>query len=125
MHTDRVVRLSVFVTLLAVFAVCVSASPIGTGFTYQGKLTDSGGAPLSGAYNMSFKLFDDLAAGNQIGSTVTLTGVAVANGLFTVQLDFGASAFAGQRRWLETTVGAQTLSPRVEITSSPNAISSI
>lgn len=122
MYTDRVVRLSVFVTLLAVVAVCVSASPLGTAFTYQGKLTDSGGVGQNGSLSMSFKLFDMATAGTQIGSTVNLTGVSVANGLFTVQLDFGASAFAGQKRWLETTVGAQTLSPRAEITSAPNAI---
>ena len=60
--------------------------------------------------------------------TVTRTSVAVTNGAFTVQLDFGASAFPGPSRFLETSVrltgsGSFTLlSPRQPITSTPYAI---
>ena len=42
--------------------------PVGTAFTYQGKLTNSAGAPLAGSYSLSFKLFDDATGGSQIGS---------------------------------------------------------
>jgi hypothetical protein len=54
--------------------------------------------------------------------------VSVANGVFTVQLDFGANAFPGADRFLETSVrltggGAFTiLAPRQPITSTPYAI---
>jgi hypothetical protein len=53
---------------------------------------------------------------------------AVSDGLFTLTLDFGASAFAGNARWLEVAVrlGASTgvftpLAPRQPLTPSPNA----
>jgi hypothetical protein len=53
----------------------------------------------------------------------------VTNGLFTVPIDFGAAAFAGQARWLEVGVRAGTsagafsvLTPRQELTVTPGAI---
>src|SRR2546421_11568460 len=71
-----------------------------TTFTYQGRLTD-GGTPANGNYDLQFALFDNLSGGAQIGSTQTLNTVAVSNGVFTVSLDFGASAFTGASRFLE------------------------
>src|SRR5690349_16533133 len=42
-------------------------APIGSGFTYQGRLTN-GGNPASGPYDFVFTLFDAASAGNQISS---------------------------------------------------------
>lgn len=108
-----------------------------TVFTYQGRLTDAG-APASGTYQMQFALFDAATGGNQIGSTMTFDGagsnppaVSVANGVFTVQLDFGAAAFPGADRFLEIGVKKSaeaeytTLAPRQQITSTPYAIQSL
>jgi hypothetical protein len=102
-----------------------------TAFTYQGRLQDAG-TNANGSYDFQFTLWDALSGGTQQPSpvTVTKTGVSVANGVFTVQLDFGASAFPGADRWLETSVrlaGGGTftvLSPRQPITSTPYAIRS-
>src|SRR5262249_11817478 len=65
--------------------------------------------------------------GNQVGPTLYFDNsgvyrppVSVNGGLFTVQLDFG-TAFDGDERWLEITVGATTLTPRQEITATPYA----
>ena len=93
-----------------------------TEFTYQGQLRD-GGTNANGTYTMVFKLYDSLSGGNQIGSTLT-TSPTLANGLFTVNLDFGAGAFNGAARWLDITVSngvAQTLSPRVQVLPAPYA----
>jgi hypothetical protein len=99
-----------------------------TAFTYQGKLTD-GGSPADGTYDLQFQLFDAVAAGNQIGSTLAQLSVPVTNGAFTAQLDFGAAAFPGDDRFLEIGVrpggsaAAYTvLSPRTQITSTPYAV---
>jgi hypothetical protein len=110
-----------------------NASAQGTGFTYQGRLQDSG-TNANGNYDFQFTLWDALTGGTQQPQptpvTVTKSGVAVANGVFTVQLDFGATAFPGADRWLETSVrlsgaGALTvLSPRQPITSTPYAVRS-
>jgi len=94
-----------------------------TAFTYQGQLRD-GGTNANGAYTMIFKLYDALASGNQIGTTLT-NSPTLFNGLFTVNLDFGAGAFNGSARWLDITITngptTQTLSPRVQVLPSPYA----
>ena len=104
----------------------LEAQPVGTAFTYQGRLTDAGN-PASGAYDLQFALFDSAVGGGQVGSTLTRDDVVVTSGLFTVSLDFG-SAFAGSKRWLQLSVrpGAGTgaftpLAGRQELTPSPNA----
>jgi hypothetical protein len=102
------------------------AQPIGTSFTYQGRLTDAGN-PANGSYDLQLALFDAATGGAQVGSTITRDDVAVVDGLFTVGLDFGA-AFAGSRRFLELRVrpGASTgaytpLGGRQELTPAPYA----
>lgn len=101
---------------------------LGTAFTYQGQLKD-GGNPANGAYDFEFALYDALSGGAQIGSTVSANDVTVTNGYFTTPLDFGASAFTGDKRYLEIRVrpGASsgaytTLSPRQELTATPYAL---
>jgi len=101
-------------------------------FSYQGRLTD-GAAAANGTYEMQFKLFDSAGGATQIGSTITNSSVTVANGIFTVTLDFGATPFAaGANRWLEIGVrkasdppGFTTLAPRQQLTSSPYSIKTL
>ena len=98
-----------------------------TVFTYQGSLQDSG-MPANGAFQMQFKLFDSLGAAGQIGSTIADIPVTVAQGIFSVNLDFGATPFSGANRWLEIAVRRNsgesytTLTPREQIASAPYSI---
>jgi hypothetical protein len=117
-----------FVWMLFIFIFSLSAFAQTSAFTYQGKLTD-GVTAANGTYEMQFKLFDAASAGTQIGSVITNNSVAVASGVFTVNLDFGSSPFTGANRWLEIGVrkapdppGFTTLTPRQQITSSPYSI---
>lgn len=100
---------------------------LGSGFTYQGRLTDGGG-PANGIYDLRFILYDADAGGTQVGATVEKANIQIQNGLFTTELDFGASAFDGNARWLEIAIrpgdsaGAYTvLSPRQPINPVPYA----
>jgi hypothetical protein len=98
-------------------------------FTYQGRLTDNS-LPANGPYDCQFKLFDALSDGAQISSTVSINGVTVNSGVFTVTLDFGPGAFPGAARFLEISVrqGAAaftTLSPRQPVTATPYAIQTL
>jgi hypothetical protein len=101
-----------------------------SGFTYQGRLTD-GGTPANGNYDLQFALFDAAGGSNQIGQIQTIPNVAVSAGVFTVTLDFGASAFSGANRFLEISArpsgaGAFTLlTPRQPITATPYALRSL
>ncbi len=102
---------------------------VGTAFTYQGFLTQLG-TPATGTWDFEFLLFDDPAAGAQQGATITVGDLAVAAGVFTASLDFGAGIFGGGARWLEVHVrpgasgGAYSvLVPRQPVTPSPMALS--
>lgn len=98
-----------------------------TRWTYQGRL-DDGGSAADGAYDFEFKLYDAAAGGATVGPTVSAADVAVADGLFSVVLDFG-NVFDCDNLWLEIGVRAgdsggayTTLAPRQEVTSAPHAI---
>ena len=103
-----------------------------TQFTYQGKLTDNG-APANGSYDFTMALWDAATNGTLLGSPVMLQNTQVVNGIFSVQLDFGAAAFTGSARYLEILVKQSgnpailptLLSPRQLVTSTPYAIKSL
>jgi hypothetical protein len=104
------------------------AAPLGTAFTYQGRLTDDEDA-ANGSYDFAFELYDAADGGSQVGSTVVLEDVLVTEGLFTVELDFGSDVFSGDARWLEIGVrqGSSaetytTLTPRHALTAVPHAL---
>ena len=122
-------------TILAV-ALCLAfglgraagAAPMGTAFTYQGRLIDANSA-ADGLYDFQFKLYADPNDGNQKGSTITTSDLDVIDGYFTTQLDFGSSVFDGNDRCLEIGVrpGASTgaftiLDPRQWIAPMPYAL---
>jgi hypothetical protein len=112
--------------LLMLWSGWLPAQPLTSAFTYQGELSQSGSA-AAGLHDFRFRLYDAASGGAQVGAQLTLTGVAVSEGLFSVPLDFGPAALSGDRRWLEIDVrpagaGAyQMLSPRSEVTAAPYA----
>ena len=87
------------------------AAPLGTAFTYQGRL-DDGALPVNGLYDFNFKLFDAETAGTLVGPAlgVSLDTIAVSNGVFSVDLDFGP-VFNGDRRWLAVSVNTNAARP--------------
>jgi hypothetical protein len=92
-----------FVAALVALPALGTAAPPGTTFTYQGSLRD-GGRPANGVYDLRFILFDAEAGGSQVGPLLVREDVVATGGLFTVNLDFGAAAFAGSARWIEIAV---------------------
>lgn len=109
-------------------ALIIAAAPalaIDSSLTYQGAL-DDGGQPANGSYDLQFTLQD--SGGATIGSVLLRDNVSVAGGVFTVELDFGNTAFTGPDRFLQvgvrpgTSTGAFTaLSPRSKVTPTPYA----
>lgn len=117
--------LAVVLSLVSAIS-CAVCEDMGTAFTYQGKLSDSTGQPVpDGSRVVLFSLFDDATPGapdTQIGATLNRT-VSTTAGVFTADLDFGASAFnTGQARWLEVATGGSTLTPRIRVTPTPYSL---
>lgn len=107
-----------------------SQENMSTSFTYQGVLRKDG-VPLEGTCDLQFSLWDAAAGGAQIGAPLTLSDETIVAGLFTVQLDFGGTAFSGEARWLAIAVrcpagtgGYTPLSPRQALTATPYALHS-
>ncbi len=103
-----------------------SPGPSATTVNYQGRLTDSAGAPLNGTYGMTFALYDAATDGSLVWGPEEHTAVEVSNGLFSVGL--GSKTQGGiptttwnGDRYLEITVSGETLSPRELIRSVPIA----
>jgi hypothetical protein len=114
--------------LAALVALLIAplAQAQGNAFSYQGRLA-SGTVPADGSYDFEFRLFDAVAGGSQQGSTMSIPGVAVSGGLFTVGLNFG-NVFDGSPRFLDIAVrpaggGAFTaIAPRQAVASAPYAV---
>ena len=122
-------KTSLLPLILVIAALAGNALAQTTAFTYQGTLND-GTSPASGNYDFEFALFDAVSGPNQVGMTLIRNNVAVANGSFTVSLDFGGQ-FPGSARFLEVRVrlagqpGITTLAPRSQINSTPYAVKSL
>lgn len=119
---------SVLPVLLCLSVISISAQI--SVFTYQGRLSDGANSTPTANYDVLFDLYDADAGGNLIGS-VTISNLAVVNGVFSASLDFGAAAFDGSERYLELSIrpagsGEQRakLQPRQRLTSAPYAVQS-
>ncbi|MCB9861199.1 MAG: tail fiber domain-containing protein [Phycisphaeraceae bacterium] len=109
-----------FVLAVIATASCAVAQT-DTTFTYQGQLNQAG-APASGTYNVDVTLWSAATGGTQIGSIIGFNNLAVIDGTFAVQLDFGAESGIGAApRWLEISINGTELSPRQLITGAPFA----
>lgn len=100
------------------------ALALSNSFSYQGSLMDSGQA-ANGSYDLQFEL--QTQAGVAVGSPVLLEDVAVIQGVFTVDLDFGAAVTSGDFQLQigirpgSSTGGYTLLSPATRITPTPQA----
>lgn len=115
-------RFLFMVTILSLTAF-PAAAQTDTTITYQGQLQDASG-PFTGTPGMEFRLFDSLTGGSQIGAANILSAVPVTDGLFQVELDFGAAYEAGPL-YLEIMVSGNTLTPRQRIASAPLAVAAL
>jgi hypothetical protein len=115
------------VVLATLFSSHLIAAPVGTAFTYQGRLND-GLNPANGIYDLTFSIWNAASGPVQVGDTLTNAATPITNGLITITLDFGADVFDGSARWLE--VGVRTnglgiflpLIPRQAVLATPYTV---
>ncbi len=104
--------------------------PLGTEFTYQGKLSFAG-EPLNDSADFEFRLFNDEVAGVEVGTVNVIHDALVVDGVFTVGLDFD-NVFGDTALYLEVavrsphdptnTMAYTVLNPRQPITPAPVAL---
>jgi hypothetical protein len=85
---------------------------------YQGMLTDNSGNPLTGSFDIIFKIYNDASTGTMRWSE-TQSGVTITNGLFSVILGSVTPidlAF-DEEYWLDITVGGEHMPSRLKFTS--------
>lgn len=125
-----VARLRIWLFLFSFLALnpALASRAASTAFTYQGRLAEDS-APASGHYDFKFQLMTAPVAGNAVGLPVLVKDKPVTNGVFTVEIDFGANVFSGPDFWLEVGVrrgdvagGFTVLNPRQPITAVPYAL---
>jgi hypothetical protein len=100
------------------------AAPLPIAVLYQGRLWDDQTQQwVTGQRNITFSIYDDPSAGQQLWSE-TKTGVVVRNGLFGVTLNVDQTLFNGQGLWLEVQVEGdpEPLSPRTALLPVPYAL---
>lgn len=113
---------------LAAASAAAMAQPVGTAFTYQGQLRESG-QPANGLYDLQVCLYDTPGGAIPLACAPEAPDSPVENGAFGLLLDFGSVPFNGQARYLELRVrpGASTsgftiLAPRQQVRPAPEAI---
>lgn len=113
----------------ALVAVANSTNTI----AYQGRLTDANGNPLTGTYNMTFRLYDVASGGSPLWTELWTGGnaVEVNDGLFNVL--FGSITTIprsviedNETLWLGVKVGNDIeMTPRVQLGSVPYALQTL
>ena len=113
--------LLILTVVVALFSVTYAAVP--RLITYQGKLTDMGGAGYNGDYDMVFRLYEvetgGIARWGEFHYDVLIT-----HGLFDVVLGSNTplNLTFDRQYWLEIQVHGTILEPRIKLTTSPYAL---
>jgi hypothetical protein len=106
-------------SIILIFAVSSSLAAIPRLINYQGMLTDDSGDPLNGNYDIIFKIYNHIQAGNKIWEE-SHTDVPVTNGLFNVILGsvtlLDLTFYEAEEYWLDVTVEGEHM-PRLRLTS--------
>lgn len=120
-------RILCAVGISLVVATASAQTPLGSTFTYQGRIQASG-QPVTTAADFQFTLWTAATGGAQAGSPIIMT-LTPDHGLFSADLDFGVAALNGDARWIQIAVrnpagaGAYTtLMPRQAMNATPYSI---
>lgn len=119
-----------FIALL-LLPLLATATPVGP-MNYQGRLLDDQGIPVTGTYNFKVRIYNDPVAG-VLKYSEDHNNIAVNDGVYAFKVGMGTNK-GGENGWdidlwqgnlndlfMELQVGAETLSPRHELTSAPHA----
>jgi len=119
--SNKYLVLFAVVALVSLVVGIVSAAPLTQNITYQGKLTNAAGSPLTGTYTLTFRLYNVSTGGTALDTIIK--DVQSNQGLFTSSLPFSPGLYNGQALWIGVKVGADPeMTPRQEIRPVPYAL---
>ncbi|MBN2225821.1 MAG: hypothetical protein JW763_00505 [candidate division Zixibacteria bacterium] len=124
MPANRTYRIRAFIVIAIMLAGTIAVAEVPKTFTYQGRLTDGSGTPVTnGNYSIVFRMYTVETGGSAFWASDRMT-VSVVDGLFSVKLGpFPTSVFSeDSSRWLGITVGGDDeISPRTQLQAVPYA----
>jgi hypothetical protein len=121
-------QILIILLLTTIISTSTMAVPVGSGFNYQGELSD-GNSPANGSYDIQFKAYSVESGGTEYLVVPEILATDVTEGLFNINnVDFGDALYDGQEYWIEVSVrlaGTETytvLSPRQRLNATPYAV---
>lgn len=121
----RALRVVPFAVLLVMFSIAAQAASVPTLIHYQGRFTDTAGAPLTDPVNLEFRIYAEPAGGTPLW-TEAHGGVVLRDGVAEMLLGgataFPEQAFAAPVRYMEIRVNGEALTPRLVVASVPFAM---
>ncbi|TET47151.1 hypothetical protein E3J62_02390, partial [candidate division TA06 bacterium] len=88
--------------------------------SFQGKLTDTSGVPMTGTFEMTFRLWDAATGGTMLFQDVHPSVEVDNEGLYNVEMSIPTSITFQDLAWLGVEVDADgEMTPRYRLTSSP------
>src|SRR3989339_377520 len=118
----------IFVVFLGLLFIWGEAFAVPSKMNFQGKLTDSGGNPITSAVEVVFTIYD-ASSGGTVLWTETIAGLTPDQGLINQELGLAtpitSGIFSGDTRYLAIKVGADAeMTPRIPLATVPFAFRS-
>ena len=102
------------------------AQTVPTSISFNARLSDTGGQPITGAHALGFGLYDAASGGAAIWTENQAAATFSADGVTYVELGsvtaLTPAAFDGRKLFLEVSVDGTTMTPRLPIVSVPYAL---
>ena len=111
--------------ILAIVGAAGALAAVPARMTYEGRLTDAGGSAITTTKTVTFSIFDAAAGGTLVWGPESQELTPDSQGVFNTQLGgttpLSTAVFSGSDRYLQVTVGGETISPRTRLVTAPYA----
>ena len=116
--------------LMLAAAVCwlagAALAAVPAKISYEGRLLDSGGNPVTTGKSVIFTIYDAESSGNLLWTSPTYTVTPDANGVFTTIMSAGSptldsSIFTAEARHLNVNIAGENVAPRAQFVTVPFA----
>jgi hypothetical protein len=120
----RIAKVFLIGMAVCLLTAAIVAAQAPTTISYQGRLTDATGQPITTATSVVFAIYSTPTGGSALYSS-TKSVTPDGNGIFTVELGpFASNVFDGSKRYLGIKVGSDgEMTPRQLLTAGPYSLS--